>query len=491
MNFNGRVGPKLEYFIKTQSLRHIAWNLFSRKNAEGYFTLFGGLPPMLTFQAAVAAAPLGVYRAQTSDYSLIPASMDPLVIQDKLWMKLRDDARLILFALQKLGAVLRQDPGHRLFAQLAPLEKEAADFAGLATARLDLFFDGDDLKVIEANTTIPAMQAYSDMIRRAYGEAFHPQKKIEHSNSDDLLHSLLEHYERTGGKSARPRLAIVARAGDSQRAELFWLQRAWQAQGYETLLLTPDEIEIRKGLLWGAAQPLDLVYRHIFAHRLAPNSAFARACLQAERYRVFNPIAAHLEAKGVLAELSRYAADPQLGLSIGLKDDEVDATVRRVAWSRLLERGPASLPDGTQVSDLISWVKERPQELVVKSSLGYGGHGIFIGSSFSEKSSLDRARKLLAVSHEVSWPELIEALLKMGGGQWIVQRKVSGRKIRHRFWSEGQWMEKETFIDCSIFTNSGVNFRPHGGACRFSTDAIVNIGQGGGLMPLLLESELR
>jgi hypothetical protein len=255
--------------------------------------------------------------------------------------------------------------------------------------------------------------------------------------------------------------------------------------------MTPDQIEIRQGKLWGSAQPLDLVYRHIFAHRLAPDSPFARACLQAERYRVFNPIAAHLEAKGVLAELSRYAADPRLSTLIGLKDEEVDATMRRVVWSRLLEKGPASLPDGTQARDLISWVKEQPQELVVKSSLGYGGHGIFLGASLAEKSSQDRARKLLAVSHEVSWPELIEALLKMGEGQWIVQRKVSGRKLRHRFWNEGQWMEKETFVDCSIFTNSGVTFKPHGGACRFSTEAIVNIGQGGGLMPLLLESELR
>lgn len=442
------------------------------------------------FQSLVAEAPLGVFRSHDSSYRLIPASMDPLVIPDHAWMKLRDDARLILSALQKLGAVLRRDPGHRLLTQLAPLEKESADFVGLATARLDLFFDGDDLQVIEANTTIPAMQAYSDMIRRAYGQAFHPGKKILRSNTDDLLQSLLEHYARTGGKAAKPRLGIVARSGDSQLAELLWLQREWQAQGYETLLLTPDAIEIRKGQLWGSAQPLDLVYRHIFAHRLAQDSPFAQACLHSERYRVFNPIAAHLEAKGVLAELSRYAADPRLSLSAGLKDEEVDATIRRVAWSRLLDKGPASLPDGTQVRDLISWVKERPLELVVKSSLGYGGHGIFIGSSFFEGSSQDRARKLLGVSHDVSWPQLIEALLRMGEGQWIVQRKVSGRKIRHRFWSEGQMVEKETFVDCSIFTNSGVNFRPHGGACRFSTDAIVNIGQGGGLMPLLLESEL-
>ncbi len=446
---------------------------------------------LATFRRAIEEAPLGVYRSSESRYTLIPASMDPLVIPDQLWQKLKHDARLILSALQRLGAQLRKEPGNRLLDQLAPLEKEAADYFGLATARLDLFFDGDELMVIEANTTIPAMQAYSDMIKTSYLKAFHPSSALQQSNTQDLLQSLLQHYVRTGGLAKFPRIAIVARAGDSQLAELLWLQREWQNKGYETLLVTPDELEIKKEQLWVQSQPIDLSYRHIFAHRLARTSAFAQACLQSERFRVFNPIAAHLEAKGLLAELSRYAADPSLRQRLGLIDDEIEATLRRVAWTRILQQGPSSAPDGSPLTDLISWVKARPEELVVKSSLGYGGHGIFIGKSFTEASTQDRASRLLGVTHAVTWEQLIDFLLGQGPGQWIVQKKVSGRKIRHRFLMENQVIEKETYVDCSIFTNSGVDFQPGGGACRFSTDAIVNIGQGGGLMPLLLESELR
>jgi hypothetical protein len=443
------------------------------------------------FRSAVDEAPLGVYHSSDQRYTMIPASMDPMVLPDHSWQKLQLDARLILTALQKLGAWLRRDAHDSILQQLAPLERERSDFGGLATARLDLFFDGDELLVIEANTTIPAMQAYSDMIRGAWWKAFRSSERVPASNAQDLLTSLLQHYERTGGRTPHPRVAIVARAGDSQRAELLWLQREWQTQGYETFLLTPDELELREGKLWAASEPIDFTYRHIFAHRLTAQSAFATACLQAERYRVFNPIAAHLEAKGVLAELSRHAADPLLAQKLALNADEVEATNRRVVWSRLLSHGSATNPDGELLPDLVSWVKERPNELVVKSSLGYGGHGIFIGSHLREKPTQDRARKIMGVSHDVSWPHLIDFLLTQGEGQWIVQRKVSGRKIRHRFVKDGQVLEEETFVDCSIFTNSGVSFRPSGGACRFSSDAIVNIGQGGGLMPLLLESEMR
>ncbi|HYX33847.1 MAG TPA: hypothetical protein VE954_12095 [Oligoflexus sp.] len=444
-----------------------------------------------TFRAALEQAPLGVFRNAEQGYAMIPASLHPLVLPDHQWSELQHDAGLVLSALEKVSASLRQNSQSSLLVNLAPLEKEPADFGGLATARLDLFFDGDDLIVIEANTTIPAMQAYSDMIKSAYLQAFLPSKMIKKpTNTQDLLTALLQHYERTGGRKPKPTIGIVARAGDSQFAELQWLQKKWQEQGHETLVVTPDALVIKQGQLYALNIPLDLVYRHIFAHRLPRASAFAEACLHADRYRVFNPIAAHLEAKSTLAELSRQAADPRLSQALALHDDEIKATLRRVVWSRILKRQETSGPDGSRISDLITWVQAHSNDLVVKSSLGYGGHGVFMGSSFHERETQERAQKFLGASEPLSWSDFIEHLVQTGPDQWIVQKKVSGRKMQNRFLVNGQVVEQETYVDCSIFTSSGISFRPSGGACRFSSDAIVNIGQGGGLMALLLESEL-
>lgn len=334
------------------------------------------------------------------------------------------------------------------------------------------------------------MQAYSDMIKGAYFSAYQASKRTKfQTNTQDLLTNLLLHYERTGGRKPKPTLAIVARQGDSQLAELHWLQRMWQEQGFATLLLTPEQLTLKNGQLWGPEQAIDVSYRHIFAHRLPKGSAFATACLQAETYRVFNPIAAHLEAKGVLAELSRLAADGISSRAVQLSEEERDAVQRRVVWSRLLQSGPALAFDAKPVADLLTWVKQQQNDLVVKSSLGYGGKGVFLGASFADEAVQARARQLLGTVGPLSWEHFIDQLAKQGEGQWIVQRKVSGRKIRHKFLANGQWTEGTTYIDCSIFCSSGIPFQPSGGACRFSSDAIVNIGQGGGLLPLLLESE--
>ncbi|MCX6131245.1 MAG: hypothetical protein NTX25_19570 [Proteobacteria bacterium] len=429
---------------------------------------------------------------------MIPASIKPLLVRDEAWFELKKEAHAILSALEKLGNSLNFQQENALqrdlFSQLSPIEKQAArqsktSSMGIATARMDLFFDEDALFVIEVNTTIPAMQAYSDMIRAAFYEAHGQTAAPSSSNTQDLLDSLLGHYQKSGGRQVFPRIAIVARAGDSQLAELLWLQKKWQLLGYETLLVTPDEISIKSQQIFVRSIPIDLCYRHIFAHKLLADSAFASACREASHYRIFNPMTAHLEAKAVLAELSRIAADEALTQSFGLTEGERSAIQKRVVWSRLLDQASTKGPDGSSIPKLLAWVKAHRTDLVIKSSLGYGGQGVFIGSDFFEAATQLRAQALLGKSQVVLWEEFADFCANSSQGQWIVQRKLRGRRAKHKVLVDGQFTEQESYLDCSIFTNSGVDFIPSGGACRFSAEAIVNIAKGGGLAPLLLESE--
>lgn len=445
------------------------------------------------FQFAIENAVLGVWQADLS-YRLIPASTHPIVFPD--WQRVQDDATRVLSALEKVAAWLIHDPRNaRIFAGLSSLELQAARNAnnqGLATARLDMFFEGDELWIIEANTTIPAMQAYSDMVRSALFAACKVKETAElQSNSQDLLDSLLDHYAASGGPKTSPRIGIIARPLDSQMAELLWLQRKWFDAGYETEIYTPDELTLEKDQLWGGGSPIDLCYRHIFAHRLSPGSAFAEACLDAFRYRVFNPISAHLEAKAVLAELSRVAANDSLSKEAGLVADEREAVLRRVLWSRILHAEATETPDGKRCSDFVLWLKKNREAVVIKSNLGYGGRGVVVGDHFEEESTQERLREIMKRSSAATWEEFVDFCLHDPQSLWIAQRKIHGRRMTHTFLSGGQKRQAETYIDASVFSASGPVRKPKGGACRFSRDLIVNIGQGGGLVPVLSEFELK
>jgi hypothetical protein len=462
-----------------------------------------------SYSQSLATAPLAVFDSMQNQFHLIPAATTPLILDDTNWDALARDAQLVFNAMQKVVRWLRHPANARqrdlLFADLSGLESRASigetDFgAGLATIRFDLFLDETGFKIIEVNTTIPAMQAYSDMIKSAFIKAWCAEQQLStkqtqdllnsmQSNTADLLQSLIEHYHHSGGTAAKPSIAIIARPGDSQLAELRWLQSAWNAAGHKCVFAQPDAVSIRGNELLVAGEAVDLSYRHIFVHRIDPSSDFAQACAQARRFRVFNPVAAHLEIKGLLAEVSRIAADLRQREDTGLSPEEVAAIQRRVPWSRMLKAGPTHAPHGSTSIDLLAWVKAHPSNLVIKSSSGYGGHGVVIGADFHHPDTQRRVQAILQTSQPVAWAQLVDHCASTAKGLWMVQEKVAGHKRSHRSLTNGSLTEQATFVDCSLFVNSGVTFRPQGAASRFSQDAIVNIGRGGGLVPVLFSSE--
>lgn len=476
------------------------------------------LPPKLihggiaarVFAEKISESPLGVFDAGNNTYRLIAAALQPLVVDDAAWQALAKDARLVFAAMQKTINHLRQPSqapvAAAIFGDLSPIEKSAAldastDTGGLCTIRFDLFFDGQDFKIIEVNTTIPAMQAYSDMIKWAYvqgwmakqsdlAEASLASNKMQ-SNSLDLLNSLVQHYQAAGGTVTKPRIGIVARPGDSQIAELLWLKRVWEEQGYECLLTQPDKLTIHGENLQAEDVPLDVVYRHIFAYRLASGSDFAVALANSRRYRIFNPIAAHFEVKALLAEVSRLATNEEQSALLGLSQDETRAIAARIPWSRIVAPGPAVGPNSDHLADLIPWIKKHRSRLVLKSSAGYGGHQVFIGSEYAHDGSALRARQIVGATTDVSWEQLVDHCAAASQDKlWIVQEKVQGLKNNITYFKDGQADTKDAYIDCSLFANSGIDYFPSGAVSRFAFDPIVNIGRGGGLVPVLMRSEV-
>lgn len=381
------------------------------------------------------------------------------------------------------------------FSKLSALEKRniielGHENQGLVTARFDMYFDGLELKIIELNATIPAMHAYSDIVKSAYVKALLGiDGQPTQANSLELLDSLIQHYEKVGGTKSRPRIAIISRPGDSQLSELQWLQKAWSGCGYETLLGTPEQLELGKDSLTLQGVSIDLIYRHIFASRLPDKSAFAEACLNFQHYRIFNPISAHLEAKSMLAELSRLASSKTLSEMIHMSDAERMAVNKRVLWSRVVSEMKTDLPNEEKNSDLIPWIKANKELLVIKSSLGYGGSGVYLGIHFDRESNQIKLMRLLAKTTSVRWDEFVNFCAQQEQGQWIVQVKASGLQVDNEFIVGSRSVRAPTFVDCSLFASSGIKRKPTGGACRFSSDEIVNIGLGGGVMPFFTESE--
>jgi hypothetical protein len=386
----------------------------------------------------------------------------------------------------------------RLFGGFTQTESEAlsrawGDAEWLATARVDFMLDEAGCgRALEVNATIPAMQGYSDVMAESFLRAVAPLRDLDadaladdnRRNTDELLASLEEHYERLGGRGRPRTIAIVTRDADAQLGELRHYARRWSARGVETFIATHREVTLDDGQLRIAGRQVDLVYRHIFARRLDPHEPFALALREPARHRILNPVASHLEVKGMLGLLSAAVAAGDRTLP-----DDVHRSVQAtVPWTRLLIPGPSHAPDGRPVADLVDFVRAERAQLVLKRSWDYGGKSVFLGSEFDDDASQARARELLGAEGPVTWDALVDHALR-SDDPFVVQGLVRAPRRRQLLVRpDGETVEDALILDLSAYASLGVSARPSGGAIRASRSTIVNILGGGGLVPLLRPS---
>ena len=445
----------------------------------------------------------------------IPPILTPSAIERSRLREVSMQAHHITRALTKLTVDLMEDPSRaplkqRLFGAFTALEAEALGATWrkseqLATVRVDFLVDtAGRARALEVNSTIPAMQGYSDAIAAAFVRAVAAARARPDAfadalvddngrNSDDLLASLLAHHERLGGRTGGAQsIAIIARSGDAQYGELRHYVRRWEALGHRAFIATPEVVRIEDGRAVVDDVIPDLIYRHIFARRLDPASDFARICLEPEHFHLFNPISSHLEVKGMLGLLSAAAADDADSARIGLDSDERMAVAAAVPWTRVLQHGVTTGPGNEPIDDLAGWVRAHGRALVLKRSWDYGGKGVYLGNELADSATNEaRLRALLgrAPADVIGWDALVDFALA-DRDAWVVQELVTALPERMLRVDDNGAEARELYVDLSAFTNLGDAPRPSGGAVRASESRIVNILGGGGLSPLVREDVL-
>jgi hypothetical protein len=483
------------------------------------------------FEAWIASLPEGDRRALGRAYATraeaagayvlvdgtqrvaIPTILTPLTLDRRRFAEISHDARTLTAALVRLMIRLMEDPEAatlraRLFSSFSELERAVLastwrSAAQLATVRVDFLMDtAGRHRALEVNATIPAMQAYSDVVAEAFLREVARVRRLSSAatetlvsdngrNTDELLASLLSHHVRLGGAVHEQTIVIVAREGDAQRGELDHYAARWQTLGHDAFVATPAEVRLSTGGPDVRGVRPDLIYRHVFARRLDLASDFARMCLEPERFHVLNPVASPLEVKGMLGLLSAAATDHRAAARLGLIPEERDAIVRTLPWTRLVEAGPATGPSGETIEDLPAWVAAHGAQLVLKRSWDYGGKGVFLGAALDAPATQTRLGELVGrPGTPVSFADLTRYCANAPDA-WVVQALIDVAPLpRLRVEDEGP-VARELFADLSAFTNLGVEPAPSGAAVRASEGRIVNILGGGGLAPFVYEDVLQ
>jgi hypothetical protein len=336
------------------------------------------------------------------------------------------------------------------------------------TSRLDAFFvttaggrNPGALRFTEFNAETPAAAAYTDELADAFltmpiMAAFQRRyNAVAPPARPGVYHALVESYVQWLGRRERPRVAILDWKEVPTYAEFVLFREYFERQGLQCVIADPREVEYRDGKLWAGGLHATLVYKRVLISELIERGGMGQPLVRAVRDRavcMVNPFRCKpLYKKASLAVLSD---ESNVRLFTPEQQEIID---EHVPWTRVVEERKTTF-DGRAI-DLLPFVAENRERLVLKPNDDYGGKGVVLGWL------VDAAK----------WGEAIRAALET---PYVVQERVTLPTEPFPAWSGGRVQVSERMLDTAPFVTMGEHVE--GCLTRIGTDPLLNVTAGGG-----------
>jgi glutathionylspermidine synthase len=333
----------------------------------------------------------------------------------------------------------------------------------LRICRLDAFLSGYEVKFLEFNADSPAGIGYTDILYEGLRQAIElPRVDAEFDTAYApmlplLIGALLDAYHRR--RSTRPelpeqpRLALVDKPGSPSVPEFRIICSAARRHGLDAVHATTEELTYDGSVLRLGGEPVHLVYRRALIDDLEEGDLTAAA--RDGTVCVVNPARARVANNKKLFAL---LDDPRFSHLVTRREAEVIAET--IPWTRILR--PGRVTYGNWVVDLLEFVSDNRQRLVLKPASEYGGQGVSLGIE-TEQAGWDR---ILADHAE--------------RGDYIVQEYVPVPEEMFPTVEDGHVQMRLKRFNINPF---GIGGRYAGMITRISDRAVINVSAGGGLLP--------
>jgi len=255
--------------------------------------------------------------------------------------------------------------------------------------RFDSTFLGGDVRILELNADMPQGVGLNDTLQNVFlgfpgierfqkEFPFDPLKMQPH-----FMEALLKEWNGSGGRGT-PRFCFVTWRDDPVRwNDMSLNQQYFAAQGFEVIVADVRELEFDGNNLFFKDKRIDIVFRVVGTAESLSRRDEVKALIEADNAGAVLMVNSYrgelLGHKALFAVLS----DP--GIELGLNSGEKQVVQHNLPWTRLVYEHQTTNPDNKRV-DLVSWAAMHKDELVLKPSHDFGGHGVTLGwrSSSSE-----------------------------------------------------------------------------------------------------------
>ncbi len=341
------------------------------------------------------------------------------------------------------------------------------------TSRLDSFLTSDAYSFVELNGESPAGIAYADAayeifsslpVMKKFAAEYNLRALYGRRFMLEVLHESYEEY--LGRKPERPPcIAIVDLAGVPTVKEFDLFREFFERAGYPSIICTPQELEFKNNRLSYAGQEIDIVYKRLLVNEYLPIMNDYPALLDAYRAGAIcmvNSFRSKLIHKKALFAVLTDAKHAQL-----FTPAELDAIHKHVPWTRLVRDEQSDYRNGTV--ELLEFIRNNGERLVLKPNDDYGGHGITIGWNVSA----------------ADWEKAIQSAL--ADGDYLVQERVpTARETFPALTGDGRIEFAEQLVDLDPLLFNG---KVGSAFTRLSATELANVSSGGGMVPTYIISQ--
>lgn len=280
------------------------------------------------------------------------------------------------------------------------------------SGRLDSFWSEHDWRFVEMNAESPAAIAYEDVLADLFLElpvikawcaeqGYHLRGLYARERFMQAIDDVWREFRsnRGGDLRERPNIAIVDWAGVPTESEFELFRQFFTSKGLSVAIVTPEELEFRNGRLRAGDFDIDIYYKRVLTSELLQKPDVAQPTLEAYEAGaicVINSFRAKLLHKKMSFSLLHDDANAHL-----FSQHEVETIQRHIPWTRKVEAGYTTF-DGRQI-DLLAFIADNREQLVLKPNDEYGGKGVFIGWASGEEEWRRAIEESLQSSYVVQW----------------------------------------------------------------------------------------
>lgn len=381
-------------------------------------------------------------------------------------------------AIEKVKDAAVHDPALLDELGLGETERELARIdpgyrAVSPTARLDSFLTDEVYSFVELNGESPAGIAYADAafdifeqlpVMKRFVEKYHVRR---FEGRPLMLKVLLDcHQEFLGRKPDQaPHIAIVDLKGLPTQKEFELFREYFEAEGYPSIIASPDEMEFRNDRLRAGDFEIDIVYKRLLVNEYLPIMRKQPALVDA--YRAHAVCLVNSFRSKLIHKKALFTVLTDLRYAHLFTTEERETITGHVPWTRRVRAGHSDY-FGRQI-DLLEFISEQRERLVLKPNDDYGGHGIYIGWN----------------TDEIGWDEAIHNAL--ANRDYLVQERVpTARETFPAVTAGGEINFAEQLVDLDPLLFNG---KVGSAFTRLSSNELANVTAGGGMVPTFVISK--